>query len=214
MKIRVLLLLLTASLIWGCSPTQKITGSWVNRAELPKVPYKSIFVIVISQNSEANRLVEDLMAKRITTKERKAVRCSEMIPEAVSVAKGLTKEQLSEAIKKSGCDAVFTIALLNVATVEHYVPGAVYAPYYPMSYGYYGSYWGYYNYYSPQVYSPGYYTSDRIYYLESNFYDLAGDKLLWSVQSETYNPTALKSWFNSYSYMLINHLKGEGVIKK
>jgi hypothetical protein len=73
--------------------------------------------------------------------------------------------------------------------------------------------WNCYIYY-PVVYTPGYYTFEKVYYLESNFYDLASDKLLWSVQSESHEPSGLKSWFNSYSYMLINHLKKEGLIKK
>ena len=89
--------------------------------------------------------------------------------------------------------------------------GTVYAP---LNYGFYGSYYGYYNYYYPAVYSPGYYTTKKVYYLESNFYDMASDKLIWSVQSETYEPTGLKSWFQGYSYMLINHLKKQGIIKK
>jgi hypothetical protein len=41
--------------------------------------------------------------------------------------------------------------------------------------------WNCYIYY-PVVYTPGYYTFEKVYYLESNFYDLASDKLLWSVQ--------------------------------
>ena len=104
-----------------------------------------------------------------------------------------------------------TIALLEIRTEQHYQPGTVYAP---MSYGFYGGYYGYYSYYYPQVYSPGYYTSEKVYYLESNFYDLASNSLIWSVQSETYEPSGLKSWFQGYSYMLINHLKKEGIIKK
>jgi hypothetical protein len=83
-----------------------------------------------------------------------------------------------------------------------------------MSYGMYGSYYGYYNYYSPQVYSPGYYSSDKTYYIESNFYDLASDELLWSIQSEAYNPTSLESWFKEYSYQLLNELRAEKLITK
>jgi len=58
-----------------------------------------------------------------------------------------------------------------------------------VNYGSYGNYYGYYNYYSPQVYSPGYYSVDKTFYLETNAYDLASDKLLWSVQSEARNPS-------------------------
>jgi hypothetical protein len=81
-----------------------------------------------------------------------------------------------------------------------------------VSYGY-GGYYGYYNYYYPQVYSPGYYSVDKTYYLETNMYDIASDKLVWSVQSEASNPTNLSDTFKSYSYMLIKHLQNEGLAK-
>jgi hypothetical protein len=211
MKNKIISLLFLAVMVPGCSPTQKITGSWVNREALPKGPYKSIYLLVISQDNEANRIVEDLLAKRIESRGPKAVKSSDFFPLNITASKRVSKEKMDEAIRKSGCDAIMTIALLDVRTEQHYVPGTVYAP---MSYGFYSGYYGYYNYYYPQVYSPGYYTSEKVYYLESNFYDIASDQLIWSVQSETYEPTGLKSWFQGYSYMLINHLKKEGIIKK
>jgi len=77
----------------------------------------------------------------------------------------------------------------------------------------YGSYYGYYRYYSPMVYSPGYYTTDKTYYIETNFYDLEEDLLLWSIQSEAYNPSSLDSWFDQYSFNLLNELAREGLIE-
>jgi hypothetical protein len=211
MKNKLPVLIIIAALISACSPTQKITGSWVNREAMPKGPYKSVFLVVISQNNSANKSVEDLLAKRIESRGPKAVKSSDFFPLNITSTKRVSKEQMDEAIRKSGCDAIMTVALLDVKTEQHYTPGTAY---YPMSYGFYGSYYGYYSYYYPMVYSPGYYTTEKVYYLESNFYGIASDKLLWSVQSATYEPTSLKSWFQSYSYMLINHLKKEGLIKK
>ncbi|MCD4711191.1 MAG: hypothetical protein K8R52_10115, partial [Bacteroidales bacterium] len=70
------------------------------------------------------------------------------------------------------------------------------------------------NHYYPQVYSPGYYTTDKTYYIETNFYDLEEDQLLWSIQSEASNPSSLDSWFDRYAYDLITELKKEGLITK
>jgi hypothetical protein len=211
MKIKIISLLLTVILFAGCSPSQKIIGSWVNREALPKGPYKSIFLIVISQNNSANKSVEDILAKKIESRGPKAVKSSDFFPLNITATKRVSKEQMDAAIIKSGCDAVMTVALLDVKTEQHYTPGTAYAP---VNYGFYGTYYGYYNYYYPMVYTTGYYTSEKVYYLESNFYDMASNSLIWSVQSATYEPTELKSWFQSYSYMLINHLKKEGLIKK
>jgi hypothetical protein len=152
-----------------------------------------------------------MLAKKLESRGRTAVKSSDFFPLNITAAKRVAKEKIDEAIKKSECDAVMTVALLDVKTEQHYTPGTVY---YPVNYGFYGSYYGYYNFYYPQVYSPGYYTEEKVYYIESNFYDVASDKLIWSVQSETYEPSGLKSWFQGYSYMLINHLKKEVLISK
>jgi hypothetical protein len=210
MKNLIIFFLFLAIIITGCAPTQSITSSWVNREALPKGPYKKVLVMVISDNKEANRTVEDMMAKKLTKKDRVAVKSSDIFPPNSSFTNESSREQIAEAISKNGCDGILTLALLDVKTTQVYQPGTAY---YPMTYGYYGSYYGYHSYYYPQVYSPGYYTTEKSYYVESNFYDIATDALIWSVQSVAYNPTGLNDWFQNYSYMLINHLKKEGIIK-
>jgi hypothetical protein len=211
MKTNVCVTLVFAAIFSGCGPTQKITNSWINPEAHSKGPYESIFVMVMAHSQAASFDVEDRMALTIVSRGPKAVRSSDVFPPQLSLSGNFTREQLAEAIKRTGCDAVFIIAVLDVKNVETYRPGTAY---YPMNYGMYGSYYGYYNYYSPQVYSPGYYSSDKTYYIESNFYDLASDQLLWSIQSEAYNPSSLESWFKEYSYQLINELKNEKLITK
>ena len=211
MKSKYLIILLFALALSACGPSQKITNSWINPEAGSKSPYGSIFVIVLSPNKETSFSVEDRMAAIIASRGQKVVLSSAVFPPNLSISENFTREQMTEAIKRTGCDAVFVIALLDVKTVEYYQPGRAY---YPMNYGMNGSYYGYYNHYSPQVYSSGYYSSDKTYYIESNFYDLEQDQLLWSIQSEAYNPSSLDSWFDRYSYDLLNELKKEGLILK
>lgn len=212
MKKIILLLILLPLLLSSCGPTQKITGSWINREALPKGPFKSVFLLVISQNIEANYEIEYQMAKVFNSRGVKAVKSTEKFPPKFSVTRDLSREQLAESIKKYGCDAVFTIALLDTKSETRYQPGA--APYYPAGFGYTSNYYGYYNYYYPQLYSQGYYSTEKTYYLECNFYDVASDLLLFSIQSEATSPRDLESMFRSYSYMILNHLKKENVIKQ
>lgn len=211
MKSKYLIILLFALAFSACGPSQKITNSWINPEAGSRSPYESIFVIVLSQSKETSFSVEDRMAAIIASRGQKVVLSSAVFLPNLTISENFTREQMAEAIKRTGCDAVFVIALLDVKTVETYQPGRAY---YPMNYGMYGSYYGYYNHYYPQVYSPGYYSSDKTYYIESNFYDLEQDQLLWSIQSEAYNPSSLDSWFDRYSYDLLNELKKEGLIAK
>jgi hypothetical protein len=208
MKFKIVSWLLLVFIINGCGPTQKITSSWADPEAPSKGPYKKAFVVVLSPNSTANYDIEAQMANTLISRGFKVVRSTDIFPPKFSITKDLTREQLTASIKKTGCDAVLILALLDSKTVESYNPGTVYAP---VNYGYYGSYYGYYNYYYPVVYSPGYYSVDKTFYLECNLYDLASDKLLWSVQSEARNPKDLNSWFKNYSNMLISHLKSKGL---
>lgn len=211
MKRTISLLLMLAMILSGCGPTQQITGSWVNREALPKGPFNTMFLLAITQNEKAIYTVENKMADLITSRGKKVVQSSVIFPPKFAVTNGITKELMVDAIKKAGCDAVFTIALLDTKTEQTYQQGTTYSP---MSYGAYGSYYGYYSYYYPQVYSPGYYTIEKTFYLETNFYDVASDQLLWSIQSKAFNPSNLESWFDDYSRLILSQLKKEGLIEK
>jgi hypothetical protein len=50
---------------------------------------------------------------------------------------------------------------------------------------YYGGWYGYYNMGYTYMSSPGYTTTDQVYKIESNLYDVTGDKLVWSGLTET-----------------------------
>ena len=209
MKIKFLVVPLLALMVSACGPSQKITNSWINPEAASRDPYKSIFVIVLSQNTGNSFSVEDRMAGIISSRGQKAVVSSSVFPPKLSISDDFTREDMAAAIKRTGCDALFMISVLDVQSVETYQPGRAY---YPMNYGMYGSYYGYYSYYSPMVYSPGYYTTNKTYYIETNFYDVNEDLLLWSIQSEAYNPSSIDKWFDQYSYDLLNELANEGLI--
>jgi len=211
MKLRIFPLLVLYIIMWGCGPTQKITGSWASPEATAKGPYNKVFVVVLSPNSTANYDIEAQMANTLISRGFKVLRSTDIFPPKFSITQDLTREQLTEAISKRGCDAVLMLSLLDSKEVESYNPGTVYAP---VNYGYYGSYYGYYNHYYPEVYSPGYYSVDKTYYLETNLYDLKDDILLWSVQSEARNPKDINTWFKTYSNMLISHLKSKGLNQK
>jgi len=211
MNPRYLIVLIFPLLFTACGPSQKIINSWIAPDPVANAPYKSIFIIVLTKNQGNSYDIEDRMASIIASRGQKVVVSTAVFPPSFTDAEEFTREQMAEAIKRTGCDAVFVLAVLDVKTVESYQPSTAY---YPMNYGMYGSYYRYYNYYSPMVYSPGYYTTDKTYYIETNFYDLAEDRLLWSIQSEAYNPSSIDSWFDRYSYDLLKELKAENLIAK
>jgi len=212
MKYSLYVVFLMSVILSACTPSQKITTSWVNREALPKGPYKSIFVVAITQNNSAKYIVEDQLSKLLTSRGKRVIKANDIFPPGLKDSPNITKDLLVNAIKRTGCEAIFVISLLDTKTEERYHQGTSYDP---MShYDYYRSYYGYYSYRYPEVYQPGYYTTDKTYFLETNFYDIASDQLLWSIQSNAYNPNDLESMFKTYSGLIIAQLKKEGLISE
>jgi hypothetical protein len=205
-----ILSLIIATTLSACGPSQRITNIWINPDVTPNGPYESIFVIVLSQTKETSFNVEDRLANTIAMRGQNYVLSSTVFPPNLGISEEFSREQMVEAIQRTGCDAVFMLAVLDVKSVDTYHPGVAYRPGY---YNVYHSYYGYYNHYYPMVYSPGYYTSDKTYYIETNFYDVEKDVHLWLIQSEAYNPSSIDSWFDTYMNQLLNELIKEGLIE-
>jgi len=195
----------------ACGPSQRITSYWANKEAMPKEPYKTIYIMAIAQNENLQPAIENELADVLISRGRKVMMNSQIYPPSFSAVKQLSKEQLIETIANTGSGGVITLAVLDTKTETTYNQGANYAP---MSYGYYGSYYGYYNHYYPVVYSPGYYSTNKTYYIETNFFDVKTDQLLWSIQSTASNPSSLESFFKEYSVTILKKLREEGLIDK
>ena len=202
------LLLLALS---ACTPSQQVTNSWVNREAIPKESYKSIFIIAFANDVNAKIKVENELAKVLISRGKKAVKSTDVFTAAFVVDTNRTREQVVNAISATGCDAVLTVDLLDVKTDESYQPAT---SYYPVEHSFYGSYNRHTVYYYGYVEEPGYTITNRTFYLQGDFYDLASDNLLWSIQSDAFNPSDVESWFQGYAKLLLNQLKKEGLIKK
>ncbi len=200
-----LFLALLSLVLFACGTSQEVINSWVNPNVKHNGPYKSVFLIAMTNNQSAKASIEDQMASLLISKGIKAVKSHDVFPASMFGDKQPSNETLKEAIAKTGCDAVFTLSLVDVQRELNYQPGDMYAPM---------GFYGYYGYRYPMIIDPGYYTVDKVYTVESNFYDFATDKLLWSVRSKSYDPPALDSWFGGYAKMLHRELIKMGLLPK
>ena len=194
--------------IQSCSPTTKIIATWKDPAARP---YKSFIVVAIAKDIAVRSEVESRMVARLVDQPGISAVPSSSIFEHFDKGDTLNsksaQEKMLAEIKQSGFEAIITFALVRKEEKTTYVPGTTYNP----GYGYYGPYYGYgYSYYN----SPGYYTTDQTYYIESNVYDAATLKLVWSTQSEIFDPSSLKTACNSFTYVMLNALKKGKLIYK
>ena len=169
--------------------------------------------MALTQNQSARTIVEFDLAAALKERGVESVKSIDALAGSFKENANPSKEDILAKVRELNCDAIFTISLLDKKTETRYVQGsgAYYAPY--PTYGFYGGFGSYYGYYSPAVYSAGYYTTDKSYYLEGILFDAATEKILWSVQSVTYNPDGIKQFSASYCRLLVNQAEEEGLLK-
>lgn len=204
-------MLLVCSVIASCSPISKITGSWVDPASKGKLLNgKTIFIASLTSNIKVRTELENGFTELVSSKNIKTVKGNDYFnPEFYK--KIPAEKALQTQIQKSGADYILTISMINKNSETRYVPGMNrYAPF--SRFGWYGGFYSYYNYWSPMFYEPGYYVTDRIYFMETNLYELSGNKLIWSAQSETVNPGSIDNFVRTYPKVLVDQLLKDGLI--
>ena len=122
----------------------------------------------------------------------------------------MEEEAAIEKLKDSGVDAVITIVLLDKKKERRYVPGTLY--YSPYGY-YYNRFWGYRVVLSRRIYETGYYVTDTKYFWESNLYDMKTQKLIYSVQTRSFEPASLENMAHDYGTLIVKNMVREKVLQ-
>ena len=195
---KVIFLLLSIA-VFGCASDSKITSSWKSKKRT-KV-YHDVVILALTNDIPAKQLVETDMEDALRKQEVSVKSSIDVLPQSFS--KETPKDQILKKVRATGADAILSVSLINKETQRRYVPGAP---------GYVPGFWGYYQYWSPTVYTPGYYTEDRVYYIETNLYDAATDQLIWSAQSESYNPASLTGFSKELANRLAEKLIKDNII--
>ena len=121
----------------------------------------------------------------------------------------LEKAAIRKKVQELGIKSVIVTRLLGVDKEKYYVPGEVYVP----PYGYYRGFHGYYDRAYGYAYSPGYWAEYEIFRLETNLYEVATEKLIWSAASETVDPQSVETVVESLSEQIIADLTKRGLLE-
>ena len=116
----------------------------------------------------------------------------------------LNREQALEKLRNSGTDAVITILLRNIAKETRHYPG--HPQYGPSDYPYHQGFSGYYSWRQEQMLDKGYYVTNTKYNWESNFYELEKESLVYSVQTESFDPVSAESIAHEYGKMIVRRM--------
>ena len=204
-------ILLAAISVLAAAQVLKVTSSWKS----PDVSSSNLSmkkIMVAALLPDRNRELQKSMEKQLVDElEIKRNRCSFSITK--SMALNIFRQDEHKAVNKlqeSGVDGFLTIVLLDKTKQKSYNPG--YAQFAPV--GYYRSWFGYYRTVYGQVYTPGYYTTQKKYYWESNLYSLPDEKLIYSAQSQSFDPSSISKLASDYSDKLVNDMTKQGLVAK
>ena len=199
----------------SCSnSSMRIMATWINKKDMPVAqPGKhKIFIFVMTQNYEAQVNLETDLAAAAEKRGIQTVKSIDAFGPIITVDKLPKSEVLLKAIRDLGCDAIFTVAVVDQQSQTYYNPGSasvgLFVPYSGYGYGYSGYYA-----YSPAFYTPGYYTTEKTYFIESNLFNANTEKMLMSMQSKVVNPPTIIKASKQYTDMLVTELQAHGFMK-
>lgn len=192
----------------GCS-SSKITTSWKAEGATPK-KYSKIMVLAlireadrtIQQNMENHFVgdLKDLGYNAVSSLQEYGPKAFDKMDEEAAILK----------LKNSGVDAVITIVLLDKQKERKYVPGNMhYSPYNH----FYDRFWGYRNTLYNRIYEPGYYVTDTKYFWESNLYEMGTQKLVYSVQTQSFDPATSEIMGHEYGLMIVKNMVKQHVLQ-
>ena len=185
----------------SCGSKMKVLHSWTDDS-LKGYSVDDVLVIGFTRDHTSQRLFEDsfveaFVAENITATQSYKTAGWETKPD---------KTKVKEAIMKSGARTVLMTRVIDKKTKTNTYPGSVHyapSPYYRGMYGYYGF---------SVTYSPPTTTTTEILYLESNLYDVASEKLIWTALTEAKDPTRIKADFNKFVKVVMDDLRQQNLL--
>jgi hypothetical protein len=183
----------------ACGPSTRIVNSWRDSSVVIHLNALHKFVVAaLLKNETVRRTTEDKMA---ALNPGKAIQSYTLFGSEDLKDK---EEYYKKKLKDEGYDGVVIMRILKVDKDSRYVPGT-YPTYYGSWRGYYGVAWGGY-------YDPGYYTTDRTFYIEVTVYSLPRDRLVWTGITSTINPASGDELFSGVINSIETKMRKEGFL--
>jgi len=191
MKTKLFLLsTLLTGLLFACAST-KLEKSWADPSfSLNPNPYKKVLVVAPLKDEASQRIAEDKIVKQL----KKSVGV-----QSYTYLKSTDTDPkvLNEKLLKDGFDGIILMHLTDVEKSVSYNQGTSY-----------GGWYGYRN------YTPGYYTENKTFLVETNMYSVKDDKLMWSGTTSSLNPSSFNKSLDEIIAAIKTELQKKGILEK
>jgi hypothetical protein len=206
--IRCLLAITLLAAMGGCANVT-LVDSWRDPGFSAK-RYQKFIVVNVTGKVLQRQVVEDILAAELRQQGVAAV-ASHTLMETKGRA---SQEEIQEAVSQAGSDAIITTRLVKlVKRVEVYPglpPAGCYYPGYYRAYPYPYDFYGYYGCALP--YEPGGTRTLDEAVMETNLYDAATNRMIWSATTSTYDSQSPQNDAAELAGTIIFELRREGFI--
>lgn len=198
------LLIITFSFT-ACSQT-KVTGTW-KKSDYTGQPFDSILVVGLVGDTGNKILWENVMADKLRQTGVKTVITS---AGAFPDAKKIGEKEITDYVAENTINAVLVTRLVDTRKEEVYYPPS--GGYYREPFGYYNRFNPYYSHAYDMIYSPGYTDTLTTILLETNLYRVDTRELIWSMSSNTFDPSSFSQLVDSVSKIVLEKLQQDNLI--
>jgi hypothetical protein len=168
----------------------------------------NILIIGVSDQPVVRRLFEDTFVKELAALGVSAKSSYQLLTDEQIAS----KDALEAAISTQSMDSVLVARVIGVEEISTYTPPTYNYTYTPSNFNpYYRDYHSYFN-HATTVATPGYWDKYEVLKLESNLYDSASQQLIWSVQSESFDPRSASQLIDDQISVAIKSLRNTGLI--
>jgi len=190
------------TILVSCGPSTKIEKSWMEPgASVSPAASNKTLVVAMVKDETSRRVIEDQLSKRLGNG---AVSSYTIV--STEMLKGASEDALKQKVTEGNFTHILLMRLADVEKETSYVPGTTTS--------FYGGYGRYYGYGAGMYSSPGYYQTDKNYFIETTIYSVEPNKLLWTATTKTVNPSKMNKTVNEIADVVAAKMKQDGFIKK
>jgi hypothetical protein len=195
------------ALAGACSSDMKMVRSWVD-PQMNKESIKKIFVIGVANEDALRKWYEDTCVGLLKDLKYDAVPGYTLVSDPDHADKNQVKAQLLQ----QGFTHVLVTRVVHREDVEQYHPPTYMTVGYGGYPGYYGGWYPYWSMGYSTVASPGYVTSQTVLSVESNLYEIASEKMMFTGLTQAYRSEDPQSTVNQYLHSLFYEMRSKGAL--
>lgn len=185
----------------SCATSNMVVGTWRDKDYHKKI--SKVLVVGLSNDMAMRRAFEDTLVAKFRKRGTTAIASVDILPLGKDIDRATVKSEIQSAIKGKGFNAVLVTRLINVDKSSSYIPPADYP-----KYSFYSTFMTTYS----SVYTPGYLVNTTVVSLETDLYDTASQKLVWSMTSQSFNPEDAKDVIDPLSHYIVKDLALNGML--